>query len=208
MTRANPRTLRFNIARLSLLLACLLLGGCITQWYYDLGEHMDADTVPLPATGSTLAESLALLGPPHRMSASDTGYLLAWEHWHVRETKVGFSLGAAGADFLSADWGRMHARGEFLLLTFDRDNLLTAAVRSDWDSDRGGGQAVQPFFSFVSVVDADDLVRRMDQHRWGMGLLQPAGQALNRDSSPYTGQAGIEQRGTPRGIGQQSLELD
>ena len=179
----------------------------MTQWHYDLGEHMDADTVPLPAVGTSLADSLALLGPPHRMSASESGYLLAWEHWHVRETNVGFSLGALGADFLSADWGRMRASGEFLLLTFDRGYLLTAAVRSDWDSDRGGGQAVQPFFSFVSVVDADDLVRRMHQHRWGMDLLQPTSRALNRNSSPYTGQAGIEQRGTPQGIGQQSLEL-
>ena len=93
------------------------------------------------------------------------------------------------------------------MMTFDRDNTLTAAARSDWDSNRGGGQAVQPFFGFVSVVDADDLVRRMHQHRWGIGLLAPPMQALNRDSSPYTGQAGIEQRGTPRGAGQQSLEL-
>ena len=196
------------MAGLPLLLACLLLGGCVTQWHYDLGEHMDADAVPLPAAGTSLAESLALLGPPHRMSASETGYLLAWEHWHVRETNVGFSLGAVGADFLSADWGRMRASGEFLLLTFDREHLLTAAVRTDWDSDRGGGQAVQPFFSFVPVVDADDLVRRMHQHRWGMDILQPTTRALNRNSSPYTGQAGIEQRGTPQGIGQQSLGLD
>jgi hypothetical protein len=142
------------------------------------------------------------------MSASETGYLLAWEHWEVGETNVGFSLGAAGADFLSADWGRMRAKGEFILLTFNRENLLTAAVRSDWDSNRGGGQAIQPFFSFVSVVDADDLVRRMHQHRWGMDILQSSRHALNRNSSPYTGQAGIEQRGTPSGVGQQSLEMD
>ncbi len=193
---------------LVILPALLLLGGCITQWHYDLGEHIDEEEYPLPAAGTTLADTLLMLGAPHRMSASDNGYLLAWEHWDVRETSVGFSLGAAGADFLSADWGTMRAKGEFILLMFDRDNLLTAAARSDWDSNRGGGQAVQPFFSFVSVVDADDLVRRMHQHRWGMGMLRPPIEALNRESSPYTGQSGIEQRGTPRGIGQQALELD
>jgi len=208
MNPTRRRPVRQTFFRRSLPLACLLLGGCVTQWHYELGEHMDADATPLPTPGTSLADTLALLGPPHRMSASETGYLLAWEHWRIRETKVGFSLGALGADFLSADWGRMHARGEFLLLTFGRDNLLNSAVRSDWDSDRGGGQAVQPFFGFVSVVDADDLVRRMRQHRWGMSLLQPPAEGLNRESSPYTGQAGIEQRGTPRGIGQQSLEMD
>jgi hypothetical protein len=206
MTPNKPRARLHDT--FGVLLACLLLGGCITQWHYDLGEHMDAVAMPLPSKGTSLADTLVMLGPPHRMSASETGYLLAWEHWHVRETNVGFSLGAAGADFMSADWGRMRAKGEFILLTFDRDNTLTAAARSDWDSNRGGGQAVQPFFSFVSVVDADDLVRRMHQHRWGMGLLQRPTEALNRDSSPYSGQAGIEQRGTPRGAGQQTLELD
>lgn len=196
-----------DIRVLLVAISALLLGGCVTQWHYDLGEHMDATEMSLPPPGTSLAATLDMLGPPHHMSAADTGYLLAWEHWDVLETNVGFSLGAAGADFLSADWGRMRAKGEFILLTFDRDYLLTAAARSDWDSKRGGGQAVQPFFSFVSVVDADDLVRRMHQHRWGMGGLLPPSQTLNRDSSPYTGQAGIEQRGTPRGIGQQSLEL-
>lgn len=202
----QPTKPRFALT-LALLLGCSLLGGCVTQWNYDLGEHIDAVKVPLPPSGATLAYTLELLGPPHHISASDTGYMLAWEHWDVRETKVGFSLGAAGADFMSADWGRMRAKGEFILLTFDRDHLLTAAARSDWDSNRGGGQAVQPFFGFISVVDSDDLVRRMHQHRWGLGAMQPPTKALNRDSSPYTGQAGIEQRGTPRGVGQQSLEL-
>lgn len=207
MTPTPPRAPARWLRRLAVLPVCLLLAGCVTQWHYDLGEHVDEIESPLPPEGTSLGEVLVMLGPPHRMSASDTGYLLAWEHWDVRETSVGFSLGAAGADFLSADWGRMRAKGEYILITFNRDNLLTAATRSDWDSNRGGGQAVQPFFSFVSVVDADDLVRRMHQHRWGLGMLQPPMEALNRNSSPYTGQAGIEQRGTPSGAGQQSLEL-
>ena len=194
-------------SKLLLLVYCLLLGGCITQWHYDLGARIDASEQSLPPAGTTQAATLLQFGPPHRMSASDTGYVLAWEHWNVSEISVGFSLGAAGADFLSVDWGRMRAKGEFILMTFDHHNLVSAAARSEWDSNRGGGQAVQPFFGFVSVVDADDLVRRMHQHNWGMGVLSPPTQTLNRDSSPYTGQAGLEQRGTPRGVGQQSLEM-
>ena len=112
MIPTRARALLQKAFGLALLPALLLLGGCITQWHYDLGEHIDEEEMPLPPTGTTLADTLVMLGPPHRMSASDTGYLLAWEHWDVLETKVGFSLGAAGADFLSADWGRMRAKGE------------------------------------------------------------------------------------------------
>lgn len=155
-----------------------------------------------------LREALALLGPPLRMTATDTGFVLAWEHWHIRENELGVSLGALGADFMSADWGEMRAKGEFLLLTFDRDHLLTSATRSSWDNYGGGGSAIQPFFGFVSVVDSDDLLEPMPQHQWGISYLQRLPGTLNRHSSPDSGQSGLQQRGTPTAIGQQSLQMD
>ena len=125
------------------------------------------------------------------------------------ELAKGVSLGAVGAEFMSADWGEMRVKGNFLLLSFNREHLLTSAARSEWDNYGGGGKGIQPLFGFVSVVDAGDLTHSMPQHRWGGALLQrrlPV--ALNRDSDPDSGQSGLQQRGTPKAVGQQSLELD
>jgi hypothetical protein len=189
-----------------LLLICWSLAGC-SQWVYDMGTPIASHNVPQQKT--PLSEVLKLLGPPIRMSATDTGFVLAWEHWQVQENSIGITLGALGADFFSADWGEMRVKGEFLLLTFDHQHLLTSATHSNWDNDGGGGQAIQPLFGFVSVVDADDLIRSLPQHNWGITLLQAdLPTALNSGSNSDTGQQGLQQRGTPNAIGQQSLELD
>jgi hypothetical protein len=193
--------IRFLIA----LLACWQLSAC-SQWHYDLGIPLT--TVELPKQNTPLREALDVLGPPLRMTATDSGFVLAWEHWHIREDAIGISLGVLGADFLSADWGEMRARGEFLLLTFDRNHLLTSATRSTWDNSGGGGRAIQPFVGFISVVDTDDLLDPLPQHRWGGTSLQRLPWTLNMESSPDSGQSGLQQRGTPKAAGQQSLEMD
>lgn len=197
----GPSTARIICA----LLACWQLQAC-SQWRYDLGAELPA--VELPAQDTSLREVLVLLGPPLRMTATDTGYVLAWEHLHISENELGFSLGALGADFLSADWGEMRIKGEFLMLTFSRDHRLTAATRSTWDNSGGGGQAIQPFVGFISVVDTDDLREPLPQHRWGGAHLQRLPGTLNQDSSPDTGRSGLQQRGTPSAIGQQSLQME
>lgn len=189
--------------------ALLLLSGLLcscSQWRYDLGTPLPVSEVPLH--NMPLQEVLQLLGPPLRMTATDTGFMLAWEHWHISENEVGFSLGALGADFLSVDWGEMRVKGEFLLLTFDTNHLLTSATRSHWDNFGGGGKAIQPFVGFVSVVDSDDLLGPLPQHRWGGAQLQQLPYTLNLNSNLNTGQGGLEQRGTPTAIGQQTLQMD
>jgi hypothetical protein len=175
-----------------------------SQWRYDLGTPLPA--IDLPQQKMPLKQALDLLGPPQRMSATDTGFVLAWEHWHIREDSIGVRLGALGADFLSADWGEMNVKGEFLLLTFDRQHLLTSAARSQWDNYGGGGRAIQPF-GIMSVVDSGDLIGPLPQHNWGSSLLQPLPGTLNMSSDLASGQSGLQQRGTPTAIGQQSLEM-
>lgn len=195
-------------ARLTLLAALALLAGCITQWNYDMGDPLVRNDYEAACGCHTLGDVMTELGPPLRISATGNGWAMAWEHWIVREDTLGFRLGAMGADILSADWGRAKVRGEFLILTFDRQGRLTGNTYSRWDTRFGGGQAVQPLFSFVSLVDVDDLVDYMPQHRWGISALRPLPRAINRGSDPESGQNGIEQRGTPPNIGQRSLEMD
>lgn len=199
--------MKTSVGRLHpLLLMCWLVTGC-SQWVYDMGTPIASHHVPPQNT--SLNDVLMDLGPPIRMTATDTGFVLAWEHWQIQENSIGVTLGALGADFFSADWGEVRVKGEFLLLTFDHQHLLTSATHSNWDNDGGGGQAIQPLFGFVSVVDADDMIRSLPQHNWGFTLLQAdLPTALNSGSNSDTGQQGLQQRGTPTAIGQQSLEMD
>ena len=202
----NPKKVRHCLAG-SLLLFILPLSGC-TQWRYDLGTHLTSADRPDVEQGVSLTQVLAQLGPPQRLSALSNGYVLAWEHWQVDENTFGLSLGAMGADFLSLDMGKAHIRGEFLLLTFNRHHQLTSSTFSHWSGEAGGGQGIQPLLSLVSTVDVDDLVERLPHHRWGATLLKPMPETLNTGSHPDTGQTGIQQRGTPTGAGQQSLEMN
>jgi len=188
------------------LLPLLLLSGCYSQWRYELGTRVSPDALPTNAQALSLAEVLARLGPPHRLSAAGTGYVLAWEFWQIREDTFGLSLGALGTDLMSVDWGKAHMHGEFLLVTFNRQHRTTSSSFARWSNDTGGGQAIQPFISFVSLVDVEDMLVDMPHHQWGGALLQPLPAAINKDSSPDTGQSGIQRRGTPTGVGQQSLE--
>jgi hypothetical protein len=202
--------MKMNLNRLAvsgLLASCILLSAC-TQWYFDMGAHLSEQDVPDPKTDIALTQVLADLGPPQRMSATDNGYVLAWEHWLIYEQTLGLRLGFMGADLFSIDWGKARVQGDFLLLTFSRDHQLTSGTFSHWDNSAGNGTAFQPFFSPVSLVDVGDLTGIMPQHRWGFGAMKPLPRSINRDSDPETGQNGVEQRGTPPTIGQRSLEMD
>ena len=194
--------------RLFALLLCSysLLSGC-SRWTYDIGHELSPDEVPLVADQLVIGDVLARLGPPHRMSALPNGYVLAYEYWYITEDKVGLSLSAAGADLLSIDWGSARTRGEFLLLSFNRDHELVDSTFEEWDRDAGGGRGIQPLVSVVSVVDVDDLTNPMPQHRWGGFSLEELPVTLNADNHLDSGQSGLEQRGTPVNIGQRSLEM-
>ena len=194
-----------RLTRASGLLRVMLLAGC-TQWHYDLGTPLTDAQLPDPASTQSLREVLARLGPPQRVSATVSGYVLAWEYWEIKEDTIGISLGAMGADLLSVDWGKARVKGDFLLLSFDHQHQLTSSNISHWQGDTGGGRAIQPMLGLVSMVDVEDLVDDLPHHEWGATMLQPLPKAINRASRPDTGQNGIQRRGTPAGIGQQSLE--
>ena len=193
---------RSFLAALALL---VLLSGC-TQWRYELGTRISPDSLPDRDKTIVLAEVLAKLGPPARLSAAGTGYVMAWEFWQIREDTIGLSLGAMGAEILSFDWGNAHMHGEFLLLTFSREHKVTGSSFARWSNDAGGGRAVQPMLGLVSLADVEDMVDDMPHHQWGAALLQALPVAINSNSQPDTGQQGIQRRGTPTGSGQRSLE--
>jgi hypothetical protein len=192
---------------LTVVLLSGLLSGC-SRWSFDMGERLDQDLVPQRGNGVTLADVLREFGPPLRISATPSGYVLAWEYWHVEEESLGFSLGFAGADLFSFDYGNATTRGDFMVLGFDHQHRLIDSAFKSWESDAGGGQGIQPLFGVVPVVDVDDLTRRLPTHRWGAGSLEDLPVTLNHQNRLDQGQSGIQQRGTSTGVGQRSLEMD
>ncbi len=186
-----------------LLLAAVLVGGC-SRWSYDIGEPLAATA--WSAGEASLGDVLLTLGPPQRISALPEGYVMAWEHWMIEERALGVSLGPMGADFLAIDWGSARVAGEFLLLSFDRRHRLVDSSFSRWDEQAGEGQALQLSLGVIDVVNVRDLIGPMPQHRWGATSLQRLPLPLNSASSPEMGGGGLEQRGTPRGAGQRTLE--
>ena len=189
------------------LLIATLLGGC-SRWSYNMGPSLKHVDVPQRGQGVTVSEVLDEFGPPLRMTATPSGYVMAWEHWHIEEQSFGIRLGFAGADLLSFDYGAAQTRGEFMVLGYNHQHELVDSAMQQWDGDAGGGQGVQPLLGFVNVVDVDDLTRRLPTHRWGAGSPEEVPVTLNDQNRPNTGQNGIEQRGTSTGVGQRSLEMD
>jgi hypothetical protein len=194
------------MSRLSLLLASLLLTAC-SQWTYELGQPLKEAALRPGMAATDLGEALATLGPPLRLAAVADGYVLGWEYWQIREQSLGVSLGALGADLMAIDWGQAQLAGEFLLLRFDLAHRLTASAFTTWDEHGGGGTALQPSVALVDLVDVGDLLKPLPQHRWGALSLGELPVALNRASDPDGGHAVLEQRGTPKGAGQRSLEM-
>lgn len=181
------------------------LGGC-TQWRFELGASIGAFETDTAAQAMPLAEVLDRLGPPLQISATGSGFVMAWEYWVIEEDSVGFSLGLLGADFLNLDWGEMTTSGEYLLLGFDREHRVTSAELSRWDGAAGSGMAVQPFASLLPVVDSDDLRDPLPEHRWGSSLLQRPPRGLNRQSNLEESDSGIQRRGTTGSLGQHALD--
>lgn len=191
--------------QLLLVLSALLLAGC-TQSSYRMGADVPAAFQAVP--GIPLAEVLAELGPPIRVSSSSQGWVMGWERWRVDEASLGLSLGLIGVDLLSLDWGDARVRGDFLMLGFDRQHRLMDSARVAWDNDVGDGSAVLPLIGGVPVVSVADLLRPLPYHAWGGASLLPLPTALNNAQRPDMGTTGIEQRGTPSALGQRALELN
>lgn len=188
-----------------LLALLLLLGGC-TQWYHRLGAALPED-YEKRAEGESLARVLAALGPPLRLAATDRGLVMAWESWRIRQDALGVGLGWvwAGADFLTLNWGGARIRGDYLVLSFDGEGRVDGAARVRRDDSIGSGTAVQPF-GLVPMVNVSDILRPLPQHAWGGSQLLPLPVVLNNAQRPGMANTGVEQRGTPRGVGASAQE--
>ena len=92
-------------------------------------------------------------------------------------------------------------------MLFDTSGLLVARSGIDAEEPLGSGLAVQFSVSVLSGIDTRYLGDGEIAHDFGAGLLLPPLELLNRGSDLDSGQHGVEQRGSPTGAGQRTLEL-
>ncbi len=194
------------LARLTLWGCLVAMLGC-SQSYHFLGEALPKD-LDQRLSGGTLSELLETLGPPHRLSSTFDGYVMAWEYWQIEEVGIGVGLSALGIDALQLDWGDASVDSDFILVFVDGRHRITDITRSSWAGDISDAASLMPFVGAGQFMDVDDLTEPLPQHNWGASMLLPLRESQNNGLRPGMGDTGIEQRGTPAGVGQRSLELD
>lgn len=204
-SRSNRRA--GTSASRALLAAVLLLCGGCTMIRTESGQPIEVTALPEPGESVHYRDVLARLGPPNRMSASESELLFLYEHISSRERQLGLSLDIEWLNLFKFNYGRGETDREAAVMVFDPDGDLRACHYATWADDLGGGIAVQFIVSILSVVDTSELEADPFQHHWAARLLEPnLAVGLNDPHSLETGRAGLEQRGTPDHAGQHALE--
>lgn len=201
MTRA------FAIASFALLFGCSYLDAHIDR-------PLDWDDAHFVEGSTHLRVVLERMGPPAKICRSGDGVAFLYEFMRLQEGQVGLSLDEEGLglgikwlQFIKFAYGKAWSDREALVLTFDGDGILTSEQYGAWEQAVGTGFTVQFVAQAGSVVDSTAVRRDEDPNRWGQRLLRPLAQGLNAPHSVDDGRYGLEQRGTPVGVGQRSLEL-
>ncbi len=195
------------------LIVAMGLGGCSV-----LRVEIDAPIIR-PAEGyhkgvTHYRTVLDDLGPPANVSAFNDGVAFLYEQLVIRENQFGISIDSEwlGANYKFLDWikfayGKAYADREALLLIFDAAGFLQTERFVSWRDDLGTGMSVQLIIEVTAIVDSSSLRENWDANEWGSALLRTPPEVLNARQSLNLGQAGFELRGTPKQVGQHTLEM-
>ena len=197
-----------NLAGVLSLLFCisLLCSGCsvIRQ---DVGQPLVVDLEAL-AAAPDYHQVLRMLGPPHKLSRTEHGMVFLYEEIDLTEKQLGISLATDDIALFKAVIAREVADRQVLLVTFDAAGNTQAIGYRKWSDIAAQGGALQFAFVVADVADAGDLNDSPMVHEWGFGLLEgDLPKLLNRQHSLGSGNAGVDQKGTPTHVGQSALEL-
>jgi hypothetical protein len=204
-------TRRRGVARRRLSGACLVPAACALAGCSLISEDVGQ---PLRVAEDQLAQArdyasvLRLFGPPHQLSTSPSGMVFLYEEIDVNERQLGINLSIKKATLFKAVMARGMADRRLLLVSFDEAGRTQALRYQERDDAAASGAALQFIFAVAGVVDDDDLSRPPSTHEWGFDLLEadlPA--ALNRPHRLHDGEHGLQQKATPLGVGQHTLEL-
>ena len=201
--------MRSRLRQAAVLLLPVVLSAC-TFIEKDIGRSFKRDAQTLLASGEqlTVDEVLSDLGPPHQMLALADGYAFLYQRFDVKERQLGVSSDAPVLRWFKVSLADADSSSQSLVARFDASDQLVAASVVTQKEDLGESGSVMFALSFRSLVDASDLDSDVwGPGNWGQYLLQEPKVLLNVQSSPDTGEATLEQRGTPTNVGQRTMEF-
>jgi hypothetical protein len=193
-------------AMIVLLAMVTALGGCTT-----VNKEID---VPPPGRVSVLKtdgmhcyDVLDKLGPPAQITALPEGSAWFYHALVIKERQIGITLPGDIGGLIKLAMAGADVTEQIQVFVFDTSGHLRSHGDLDATDDVGSGLAFQFFATVGQVVDTRYLEETPVQQDWGRGLLKPLPQTLNAGQSLGSGDRGAELRGTPKKVGQRTLEM-
>ena len=194
----------------SLLLVLLVpaIGACsfISK---EIGGEFTSSAVALFQGNSEphVDDILAALGPPQAISALPHGYVFIYQHFEIMERQLGINSDENFLRWFKLALADAEYEVDTLLIHLDRNDRTLGFGLATTREDLGEAGSLMFALNFLSMIDTQELDRDVwGASHWGMFLLQPPQIALNYQSSMDTGRDGLELRGTPKNVGQRTLE--
>jgi hypothetical protein len=193
----------------SLAVTLSLLTGCsfINQ---DIGRKPPREeSLSLAAREETTVDDvLAVLGPPHAMTAINDGYAFLYHWYRVEERQLGLSSKLPVLRWFRLAIAKAEIDVTALLVHFEESGGVTAYGVDQRALDLGGGAGFQPIFVVKPLVETGEYLDDVwSAHIWGMSMLREPPAMLNAHAGVDSGQGGLEMRSTPLKAGQRTLEM-
>jgi hypothetical protein len=179
------------------LLPCILIliSSC-TRIHISNDQGINAARTHLIHNNTTYADVLVALGPPAKVTALPSGFAFLYESTQVLQRGLALSV-----YFIQVSVTKGDRVLDSYVVVFDERGLVVSHEKLT--------KSVPLSMTFAVTIPTGGPPRELTvsapQHRWGMSLLNPLPRTLNAANDIDIGMHGLEQRGTPRAVGQRTL---
>ena len=181
----------------------LFLFGC-TNITKEIGQPLNYNPDHFNNETVHYSKVLDSYGPPTKLTKTPKGMAFIYEYLENSEYQLSFS--APSARYVKITLAKAVIDRESLVLFFNHDGNLISNDYREIKENPGTGASVQLVYNIEQVIDTSYLDEKPNEFSWGRRLLNPIPEMLNENQSLFTGENGFEQRGTPKNIGQRTLE--
>jgi hypothetical protein len=173
----------------------ILFSSC-TRIHISNDKEIDTARTHLIQPNTTYADVLGALGPPAKVTALPSGFAFLYESTQVLQRGIALSV-----YFIRVSVTKGDRVLDSYVVVFDERGWVIGHEKLT--------KSVPLSMTFAVTIPTGgpprDLVAAAPQHHWGMSLLSPLPQTLNTANDIDVGMHGLEQRGTPRAVGQRTL---
>src|SRR5215813_3284791 len=173
----------------------ILISSC-TRIHISNDQAIDAERTHLIQHNTSYTDVLVALGPPAKVTALPSGFAFLYESTQVLQRGIALSV-----YFIRASVTKGDRVLDAYVVVFDEHGLVVGHEQIT--------KSVPFSLTFAVTIPTGgpprELIASAPQHHWGMGMLNPLPQTLNAANDIDAGMHGLEQRGTPRAVGQRTL---